>query len=110
MNEARVRLAGLYEKTSKAGNLYYVGRINAGARILMLKNGRKQGDNDPDWELFLVHAEDTRGQRPAAPASDGGARATGAMATAARAQAPLAAAPGGQPAEPFDDPLPAQLR
>ena len=52
-----IKIAGLWAKTSKKGNRYMAGRINAGSKVLLLKNERRQGDNDPEWLLFITDGE-----------------------------------------------------
>ena len=85
MTDAMVKFAGLYENVSKKGNTYFSGRVNAGMKIVMLKNMRKEKDGDPDWHLFLRPAEDTRG----APRRDRAAPTPASSVTTAEAQAPL---------------------
>ena len=41
MTDPMVKFAGLYENVSKKGNTYFSGRVNAGMKIVMLKNMRK---------------------------------------------------------------------
>jgi len=49
--ENQIPLTRLYEKTSKAGNRYFVGRIGD-CRALLLLNSRAETDN-PEWNLVL---------------------------------------------------------
>lgn len=48
-----VKLAGLWEHVSASGNQYYVGRLGA-AKIVILKNRDRQGDQDPSHILFVT--------------------------------------------------------
>ena len=103
MNDAMVRFAGLYEHTSKKGNPYFVGRVNATMKIVMLKNMKKEKDGDPDWHLFLTPAEDMRGARR----RNETAKASVPSVTAAEAQAPLGKGRDWQPGPgDFNDELP----
>jgi len=103
MTDAMVKFAGLYENVSKKGNTYFSGRVNAGMKIVMLKNMRKEKDGDPDWHLFLTPAEDTRGAQSARPKGT----AKKALAAAAGAQAPLQSGRDWQPGPgDFNDELP----
>jgi hypothetical protein len=46
MNEPKVRLGRLFEKTSQKGRRYFVGRLGA-ARILLFDTGEKGDDGSP---------------------------------------------------------------
>ncbi len=59
-----IRLAGMYENESKAGNRYFVGLLNHGTKLVMLKNKHRQADNEPHWHLYITE----RGERPQADA------------------------------------------
>ena len=103
MPDPMVKFAGLYEHTSKKGNQYFVGRVNATMKLVMLKNMKKEQDGDPDWHLFLRPAEDTRG----APRQDRAAPTPAASVTTAEAQAPLGKGRDWQPGPgDFNDELP----
>ncbi len=55
----KVKLGTLYEKTSKAGRRYFVGRLGA-ARILLFSTGEATEDGTPIWELLAEQAEERR--------------------------------------------------
>ena len=103
MSDAMVKFAGLYEHTSKKGNPYFVGRVNATMKLVMLKNMKKEKDGDPDWHIFLTPGDDTRGAQ-----RNGDAKKTPApKVTAADAQAPLQSGRDWQPGPgDFNDELP----
>jgi len=103
MSDAMVKFAGLYENVSKKGNTYFSGRVNAGMKIVMLKNMRKEKDGDPDWHIFLTPAEDTRGAQRHNEAT----KAPAAKTAAAKAQTPLQSGRDWQPGPgDFNDELP----
>ena len=66
----KVKLGTLYEKTSKAGRRYFVGRFGA-ARILLFSTGETTEDGTPIWELLAEQAEERQanGSRPARTSS-----------------------------------------
>ena len=66
----KVKLGTLYEKTSKAGRCYFVGRFDA-ARILLFNTGETTEDGTPVWELLAEQAEERQanGSRPARTSS-----------------------------------------
>ena len=66
----KVKLGTLYEKTSKAGRRYFVGRFGA-ARILLFSTGETTEDGTPVWELLAEQAEERQanGSRPARASS-----------------------------------------
>jgi len=51
-----VRIAGMFENTSAAGNTYYVGV--AGAMKFLLFKNREQAEGTPGWTLFVTQRED----------------------------------------------------
>ena len=59
MNEARVRLMTLYEKTSASGNRYFTGRLGL-ARVVVFRDDRAEiaEGGDPQWTVFLSEAPD----------------------------------------------------
>ena len=65
-----VKIAGLYkQKRKKDGRAYLTGKLNYGARLLVLPNDKKTPDspaNEPDFNVFLVPIED-KPKAPAAP-------------------------------------------
>ncbi len=55
-----IRIAGLYERTSeKTGVKYLTGRLNVGARVLVLQNLRATATDAPPWEMFIAEAPST---------------------------------------------------
>ena len=48
-----IRLGGMW-KQEKDGKTYLAGNLSATARLLLFKNENKNGQNDPDWILFLA--------------------------------------------------------
>ena len=116
-----IKLTGMYERTSaKSGLQYFTGRLNMGARVLLLQN-LKAGEGDPPWELLLADAENTlTPQQTAAWKAEhpvgqphlhrhhggGGERELAAPGPKAR---PEDADQGAGPAEDFNDPLPPEL-
>ncbi len=63
-------LCKMYRKTSKSGSEYFVGRLNATARLLILpnKNAGAEGEHDFIAQLVPVDVEN------AAPAGNGQGR------------------------------------
>ena len=109
MSNDLIKLAGLYENESKAGNKYFVGLLNSGAKLVMLAN-RDRADNEPHWTLFVTTREKPAGDR------QGGENAAPGLRDTAAPAPPIAAPPTrsrkAKPAEllPFyDDPIPPNL-
>ena len=101
-----IKLAGLYENISKAGNRYFVGYLG-GVKLIMLENKRRESEKEPGWTLFVAERPEQKSQaakpkEPAAPAQGELVSGQGVKATAARAQAPLTSSRAGQPGP--DDP------
>ncbi len=49
------KLTGLWKnKSKKEGKPYLAGNIGPLARILVLPNDFKKGENDPDYNMFIV--------------------------------------------------------
>ena len=97
-----IKLTGLFENTSKAGNKYFVG-VLGGAKLVMLENKRRENDNDPHWTLFIT-------ERAERKQTGQGKRQT-PQQRADDAQRPVAATdppPAGTTTAdvPFNDPLP----
>ena len=63
---AMVRLGGLWMKRKQSGEIYYSGRFGSG-RLLIFKNNKKRGDNDPDL-VVMVGEDQPREQQPERPA------------------------------------------
>ena len=57
MSDTLIRLAGLYECESKAGNKYFTGLLNSGIKLVMFSNKRREKDTDPHWLLYLTERE-----------------------------------------------------
>ncbi len=54
-----VKIAGLYkQKRKKDGKTYLTGKLNYQSRLLILPNEKKQADNEPDFNVFLVPIEE----------------------------------------------------
>jgi hypothetical protein len=51
----QVKLARLYEKTSKTGNQYFVGRIGM-AKVAILKSKELAEDGSPMWDVLVQEA------------------------------------------------------
>ena len=62
------RISGLFLKIGRNGSKFTAGStrepINAGAKLLVFQNDRKQSDRDPDYVLLLSQDDDTTHQRP----------------------------------------------
>jgi hypothetical protein len=52
MSDQKVRLTGLYKHVSDNGTTYLTGRLGAG-RLIVLKNGFKEKDTDPDYIVYI---------------------------------------------------------
>ena len=48
-----VKLAGLWEKKDKQGNLSLIGDLNEISRVVVMKNISKNADKDPDYFLCI---------------------------------------------------------
>ena len=92
MSSDLVRLAGLYERESKVGNKYFTGLLNSRVRLVMLRNKDREGDNPPDWNLYVSAHETGRQDRQRAPKNDTGA-SSGATAGAVAPVTPDAPLP-----------------
>ena len=121
-----IRIAGLYERTSeKTGVKYLTGRLNVGARVLVLQNLRATATDAPPWEMFIAEAPSTltpekveawKAQHPVGKPDPHlhqlGDRAPQAPAPRRRRRAPYPKAKasdadqGAAQGEDFDDPLP----
>lgn len=52
-----IKLSGLWLNTSKKGEKYFSGALGGG-RIVILKNQfKKEGSNEPDYEMYLKENE-----------------------------------------------------
>ncbi len=49
-----IRLTGLWRQESQAGDTYLSGSISPSSRLLILPNGSKQKDSDPDFVAYLA--------------------------------------------------------
>jgi hypothetical protein len=65
-----LKAAGLWEKTSAAGNSYLTGRLG-GVKVLILENRDRGGDSEPSHHLFFVDGSKPAEARNAAPARSG---------------------------------------
>ncbi len=118
-----IRIAGLYERTSeKTGVKYHTGRLNVGARVLVLQNLRATATDAPPWEMFIAEAPNTltpervdawKAQHPVGKPDlhlhQAGDRAPPAPRRRRRAPYPKAKAKDADQGEDFDDPLPSEL-
>jgi hypothetical protein len=52
-NTPKLKAAGLWQKTSAAGNTYFVGRLG-GVRILIFENRERTGEDEPSHLLFFA--------------------------------------------------------
>ena len=48
-----IKLAGLWEKRDKKGNLFLSGDLNQITRVVVVKNDSKSGEKDPDYYLCI---------------------------------------------------------
>ena len=53
----KIKLTGLWKNEDKNGNGYYAGSLSPGVRIMIFKNGFKNGERDPDAILYLAPSE-----------------------------------------------------
>ena len=61
----QVKLARLYEKTSKTGNQYFVGRFGM-AKIAVLKSKEVAEDGSPMWDVLVQEASSEQRRKPEA--------------------------------------------
>jgi hypothetical protein len=61
----QVKLARLYEKTSKTGNQYFVGRLGL-AKVAVLKSKEVAEDGSPMWDVLLQEASSEQRRKPEA--------------------------------------------
>ena len=59
----QVKLARLYEKTSKTSNQYFVGRIGL-AKVAVLKSKEVAEDGSPMWNVLLQEASSEPRRKP----------------------------------------------
>ncbi len=64
MEDKKVKITGLWEKTSTKGEVYWSASIGT-AKLLLFKNNFKDKDNDPDFNLFLAPKEKKPEDQPA---------------------------------------------
>jgi hypothetical protein len=78
MSDVLIKLTGLWERDRRGnpGNVYWTGRLGA-AKILVFRNNRKEGPDDPDFNVFITEPSPPRQERPAQQAERG--VATGAV-------------------------------
>jgi hypothetical protein len=60
----KLKAAGLWQRTSANGNIYFAGRLG-GVRILIFENRDRAGEDEPSHHLFFVDGE-TRSDPPRA--------------------------------------------
>jgi len=51
-----IKLMGLWESKDKNGNAFYSGKLG-NARVIIMKNGYKEQDNHPDYEVLIKKNE-----------------------------------------------------
>jgi hypothetical protein len=56
----KLRAAGLWQKTSAAGNTYFAGRLLGGVKLLILENRDRAGEGEPSHFLFFTDGETLR--------------------------------------------------
>jgi hypothetical protein len=61
----QVKLARLYEKTSKTGNQYFVRRLGM-AKVAVLKSKEVAEDGSPMWDVLLQEAPSEPRRKPEA--------------------------------------------
>jgi hypothetical protein len=60
----KLKAAGLWERTSAAGNRYLTGRLG-GVKVLILENHDRAVEDEPTHRLFFVDGEKPRETQPA---------------------------------------------
>jgi hypothetical protein len=61
----QVKLARLYEKKSKTGNQYFIGRLGM-AKVAVLKSKEVAEDGSPMWDVLLQEASSEQRRKPEA--------------------------------------------
>lgn len=70
-NSSMVKLGGLWLGKTKGGKSYMSGNLGASARLLVFKNEfKKDGDNQPDYVLFLAPRQQENAQEQQAQRQD----------------------------------------
>ena len=49
-----VEICALWKQESKAGDMYLSGTLNRNTKILVLKNGFKEKENEPDYRVHVA--------------------------------------------------------
>ena len=44
-------------QSKQTGDTYFTGLLNSGAKLVMLRNNRRENDNEPHWNLYLTERE-----------------------------------------------------
>jgi hypothetical protein len=73
MSDVLIKLTGLWEERERRGNpgnTYWTRRLGA-AKILVFRNNRKEGPDDPDVNVFITEPSPPRQERPAQQAERG---------------------------------------
>ncbi len=79
-----VKLGRVFEKRSKNGKTYFVGRLGA-ARLLILRDDRAD-ENDPVWTLFVQDVPTSDQPRQPQPAQKPEAASNGSYAAVAKGE------------------------
>lgn len=64
-----VKIGGLWENTSKKGDVYMKGSLGM-ANIFLFKNTNKRSEKSPDWFMSVGSKDDDSGFKEDAPKSD----------------------------------------
>jgi hypothetical protein len=107
VSDPKLKACGLWEKTSGAGNRYWVGRLG-GVRVLIFENRDRKGDNDPTHVLYFADGE-KRGDPSARSSAPAPARSSAPVRRQHRSRKRAAADALYTPDPTLNDPLPPWL-
>jgi len=62
-NNGMIYLGGLWLSESKSGKKYFSGKLGLGGRILIFKNENRTADNQPEYNMYIVPAEQRDAQQ-----------------------------------------------
>jgi hypothetical protein len=57
--QPKLKAFGLWQKTSTAGNTYFMRRFG-GVRVLVLSNRDRGEEGEPDWNVFFIDGKKPR--------------------------------------------------